>query len=278
MAKRKKRNRGGGVPFNPDVDTGTKRPVTARVAVGDVNDKFSDYPSNGLTPRRLARIFREADEGNVRAQMELFEEMEEKDTHLFSQMQTRKLAVTGLDWEVQPFNEKCYDGLSFFNTAHKVGNATYSNRSNKKLSRESYMEGRSSIMSIKGDKGKSLKLVPDLLVVPPALEETARLILEADQIDGTTNVLKGTAKLHVEPALAEHPEYWFLLCTNRFLKPFIYQLRKKIKFTSLTRDTDENVFMLDEYLYGADGRSNAGYGFWQMAYGSTGEVEAQAQG
>lgn len=66
---------------------------------------FSDYPSNGLTPRRLARIFREADEGNVRAQMELFEEMEEKDTHLFSQMQTRKLAVTGLDWEVQPFSE-----------------------------------------------------------------------------------------------------------------------------------------------------------------------------
>lgn len=79
--------------------------MTARVAVGDVNDKFSDYPSNGLTPRRLARIFREADEGNVRAQMELFEEMEEKDTHLFSQMQTRKLAVTGLDWEVQPFSE-----------------------------------------------------------------------------------------------------------------------------------------------------------------------------
>ena len=125
---------------------------------------------------------------------------------------------------------------------------------------------------------KKCYIKDDLLVVPPALEETARLILEADQIDGTTNVLKGTAKLHVEPALAEHPEYWFLLCTNRFLKPFIYQLRKKIKFTSLTRDTDENVFMLDEYLYGADGRSNAGYGFWQMAYGSTGEVEAQAQG
>lgn len=30
--------------------------------------------------------------------------MEEKDAHLFSQMQTRKLAVTGLDWEVQPFS------------------------------------------------------------------------------------------------------------------------------------------------------------------------------
>lgn len=173
------------------------------------------------------------------------------------------------------FDAKCYDGLSFFHTVHKVGNVTYSNRSNKKLSRESYMEARSSIMSIRGDKGKSLKLLPDLLVVSPAEEEKARLILEADQIDGTTNVLKGTAKLLVEPSLAANPHYWFLLCTNRFLKPFIYQLRKKIKFVSLTKDTDENVFLRDEYLYGADGRSNAGYGFWQMAYGSTGEVEAQ---
>ena len=69
MAKNKKRKQKEGLPFNPDKDTGIRRPVTARVAVGDVNDKFSDYPSNGLTPRRLARIFREADEGNVRAQM-----------------------------------------------------------------------------------------------------------------------------------------------------------------------------------------------------------------
>ena len=66
MTKKKKRNRNKGTPFNPETDTGIRRPVTARVAVGDVNDKFSDYPSNGLTPRRLARIFREADEGNVR--------------------------------------------------------------------------------------------------------------------------------------------------------------------------------------------------------------------
>lgn len=102
MARRKKQR---GKAFVPKIDTGTRRPVTARVAVGDVNDKFSSYPSNGLTPRRLARIFRDADEGNVLMQMELFEEMEEKDTHLFSQLQTRKLAVTGLDWEVQPFSE-----------------------------------------------------------------------------------------------------------------------------------------------------------------------------
>ena len=106
MAKKKKKKE---KPFNPEVDTGQGKPVRARVAVGDVNDKYSTYPSNGLTPRRLARIFRAADDGDVSEQMELFEEMEEKDPHLFSQLQTRKLAVTGLDWEVQSFSDEELD-------------------------------------------------------------------------------------------------------------------------------------------------------------------------
>jgi hypothetical protein len=42
-------------------------------------------------------------------QMELFEEMEEKDPHLFSQLQTRKNAVTGLDFEVIPFGDEPLD-------------------------------------------------------------------------------------------------------------------------------------------------------------------------
>ncbi len=49
----------------------------------------SSYPSQGLTPERLAAIFREADAGDVRRQAELFEEMEEKDAHLGSVLQTR---------------------------------------------------------------------------------------------------------------------------------------------------------------------------------------------
>lgn len=80
-----------------------RRPNMAEIAVAQVVDKYSEYPSNGLTPERLAAIFREADAGDVLRQMELFEEMEEKDPHLFSQLQTRKNAVTGLDFEIIPF-------------------------------------------------------------------------------------------------------------------------------------------------------------------------------
>lgn len=83
----------------------SQRPNLDEVAVAQVQDKYSDYPSNGLTPQRLASIFREADAGDVYRQMELFEEMEEKDPHLFSQLQTRKNAVTGLDYEIISFSD-----------------------------------------------------------------------------------------------------------------------------------------------------------------------------
>ena len=98
MAKKSKKR------FSPEMAK-SGRPIMAAVAIRDVNDKFSSYPSDGLTPVKLARIFKEADAGDPFRQMELFEEMESKDTHLFSQLQTRKLAVTGLDWEVQPFSQ-----------------------------------------------------------------------------------------------------------------------------------------------------------------------------
>ena len=104
MSKKKKGKKGRKEAFDPEKDTGILRPVDMTIAAGEINDRYSDYPSRGLNPVKLASILRDADEGNVRSQMELFEEMEEKDAHLFSQMQTRKLAVTGLDWEVQPFS------------------------------------------------------------------------------------------------------------------------------------------------------------------------------
>ena len=97
MAKKKQRNKQSNTP--------SKRPELLEIAVAQVQDKYSTYPSNGLTPVRLAQIFREADSGDVLRQMELFEEMEEKDPHLFSQLQTRKNAVTGLDYEVIPFSD-----------------------------------------------------------------------------------------------------------------------------------------------------------------------------
>ena len=168
------------------------------------------------------------------------------------------------------FKNDCYDKKAFFSTEHKVGEKKVSNKGTAKLSVESYAEGRKVLMSMKDENGKSLKIIPNVLVVPPALEDEGRKILMADQIDGTTNIYKNTAELLVVPDLAGEDEAWYLLSTNKSLKPLIFQERKKPKFDALTDDKTENVFMNRQFLYGVHARANAGYGFWQMAYGSDG--------
>jgi phage major head subunit gpT-like protein len=67
---------------------------------------------------------------------------------------------------------------------------------------------------------------------------------------------------------------WFLLDTSRAIKPLLFQERIPYSFQSLTAETDENVFMRDEYLYGVRARVNAGFGLWQLAYGSKATLDA----
>lgn len=171
------------------------------------------------------------------------------------------------------FTEKCFDGQPFFSNAHKIGDKTVSNMSHDKLSLDAYIKARTAMMSLTNSKGRALSLIPDKLVVPPALEKEARDILVSDFVNGTRNTMQGTAKPVVIPQLAGHDSMWFLLCTSRPVKPLIYQQRKKAKFVSLTAESDPNVFMQKKFLYGADSRGNAGFGFWQMAFGSDGTAK-----
>ena len=50
----------------------TVRPETRELSAVSLADRWSTYPSAGLTPNRLAEIFRDADQGSVYRQMELF--------------------------------------------------------------------------------------------------------------------------------------------------------------------------------------------------------------
>ena len=61
---------------------------------------------------------------------------------------------------------------------------------------------------------------------------------------------------------------WYLLDTSRGVRPLIWQERKKYEFQQLAEDRDEYVFKNDKYLYGIRARVNAGFGLWQLAYGS----------
>lgn len=80
--------------------TQVARPRPGQVVGAEPLERWRDYPADGLTPAELARILRDADEGAPDRALALFEQMEEKDAHLHSVANTRRLALTSLGWQV----------------------------------------------------------------------------------------------------------------------------------------------------------------------------------
>jgi phage major head subunit gpT-like protein len=171
----------------------------------------------------------------------------------------------------------CADGQYFFDTDHPVNAdnstlGTYSNLfTSTALTAANYGTVRSTMMARNGADSKPLKVNPGLLVVPPALEFTARAILNSEIIapgaawagnaanTAATNVYRNTADLLVIPELNNEPTVWYLLDVSRPLRPFIFQLRKAPEFVALFSPTDPNVFWRKKYVYGVDTRGNAGF-------------------
>jgi len=79
-----------------------QRPPLDNARMAGIRDRFSNYPTAGLTPATLAEILEEMDQGELRRGMEMWEEMEEKDTHLGADLQQRKMALIAKGWEVLP--------------------------------------------------------------------------------------------------------------------------------------------------------------------------------
>lgn len=177
------------------------------------------------------------------------------------------------------FATACYDGQYFIDTDHPVAGASVSNKGTKKLSiatlaaaQASYGAGRTAMRKFKDDEGRPLNIMPNVLLVPPALEDTARALLTVDRLeDGKPNPYKGTAELIVDARLTSD-DAWFLLDTSKPIKPFLLQERKAPVFVEQTGMDSDNVFMRAEYKFGAEARAAGGYGFWQLCYGSDGSI------
>ncbi len=180
------------------------------------------------------------------------------------------------------FANTCFDGQYFFDTDHpgfdKDGNEiSVSNKGTKALSfatlalaQGSYGAARTAMKKLKDDEGRPLNINPNILLVGPGLEDSARALLTVDKLeDGKPNPYKGTAELVVSSRI-ESDTAWFLLDTTRPVKPFIYQERKKPVFVSQTDMNADDVFTRKKYKFGAEARAAGGYGFWQMAWGSDG--------
>lgn len=169
----------------------------------------------------------------------------------------------------------CFDGQNFFDTDHPVSAedsslGTQSNyRTSQTLSQQTFFDMRAAMAGFKGDDNLPMGVMPNVLMVPPALEKLARETIEATAVStGGTNVSHGLCKVIVVPELggtATKDKTWYLLDTRQVLRPFIHQKRKDTKLVQQTAVTDESVMMHKQYLWGVDGRYAVGYGPWFLA-------------
>jgi phage gp29-like protein len=88
--------------FGQPIDTGAlRRQQTQDLPnVRSLYNELDEHPARGLSPRRIHDIMREAEEGDWTRQIEVADDMEERDTQIYSEVAKRKNAVVKLDWDI----------------------------------------------------------------------------------------------------------------------------------------------------------------------------------
>jgi phage major head subunit gpT-like protein len=116
--------------------------------------------------------------------------------------------------------------------------------------------------------------LPDLLVYKTLLQGSSTKCYDGQYFFDTDHVSYTAAGTPVAYANIATPSSnpvapWFLFDTTRPMKPMIYQPRRPFVVTPKIALNDDNVFYNKRFEWGVDGRCNAGYGLWQVAYMST---------
>lgn len=162
-----------------------------------------------------------------------------------------------------------YDGQLFFDTDHSEGKSgTQSNKGTTALSTASFNAAYAAMQNFKDDQGDPVGITPNLLVVPPALRETAMAIVKATTIETGSNGAavdnagnKNLVEVLVSPYLTD-ANNWYLLDTTAD-SPIIFQERIALETGIPNKDKDTLEYSYDMYWRGA-----FGYGDWRKAYGA----------
>jgi phage major head subunit gpT-like protein len=181
---------------------------------------------------------------------------------------------------------KSYDGIAFYGNHNVDRKKSFNNKSSANLNEISLQTAIQELRNRRDSEGNKLMAASSkpLLIVPPALEFTARKLANASFIVQTApgsgapsatnqaaqaeNVLQGMFDLHVEPLLATDKE-WHLTIQDQVFKPLVFQVESDIEFLGyekfLHRWSDN-----DEFVIGTRALYNVAVGLPEMCYGSTG--------
>ena len=122
--------------------------------------------------------------------------------------------------------------------------------------------------------GQTTKTHPDDLVFDLLLQGFSKTCYDGQYFFDTDHIGWDASgnEISVSNMQAGAGTPWFLLDVSKPLKPMIFQKRREYDFQAMDKPDDPNVFHKKEFIYGVDARVNAGFGLWQLAFGSKADL------
>lgn len=190
-----------------------------------------------------------------------------------------------VDLIVGMFTGLAYDNQFYADADHDRGDgASFSNYATFKFSTNSWLDVRKRPSALRetkvnaDDRPRFLRIRYTDLYGGPDVEAAFDTTFNISALPGGgTNLMYNTVpanRRHIVPALAGLGEGWAAFDLSKVLKPFALMIVKGVDFVALDRPDDWNVFNKKEFLYGIDSIDNAGYGLWELGFGSTGTTAA----
>jgi phage major head subunit gpT-like protein len=119
-----------------------------------------------------------------------------------------------------------------------------------------------------GELGANAGRLPDILVATLLKAGHSTIIYDGQNFFDTAHPdFTSTGGATTSPnfvAGANTP--WYLFDVSRNLKPVIFQRRRPFQIIPKFSMTDQQVFFNKEFIWGVDGRCNAGFGLWQLGF------------
>lgn len=160
------------------------------------------------------------------------------------------------------------DGVSLCSTAHpsRVGGTDQSNSGTDALTPTSVETARIAMTRFKSNRDNVISVMPDLLIVPIQLEETAYEIINSkgkvDTAQNNANFHQGRYKLVVWNNYLTSATNWFM-CDSELMKMFLLWFdREPVQFFK-DRDFDTLMAKYAAYAYYSFGWSD-----WRWIYGN----------
>lgn len=167
------------------------------------------------------------------------------------------------------------DGKALFATDHPLkdaGSTTQSNYTTADLDEDSLEVALVTMRATKDNKGELQMVSPDTLVVPPALEKEARILLDSQQRTGTANndinPYQGRLKLvvwdYLGTAAGGSDTAWFVMDSKQAMLNWFNRDDRGIEGPEYDFDTKSAK-------WSAVARWSAGWSDWRGMYGSKGD-------